>query len=143
MNKKKRSQGYNTLDDQVNVPSLRPGVKCDVKDIPLQYTHVRTSDMPTSYTVIYAGVLLRRPNILPRPLLDSSVRMGCTAGAVLPPGGPELRRKAARSDVSLLYVPAAGSRGSNFFIGTRPDGPETDEMRGRPADCGSIDPYLS
>lgn len=69
----------------------------------------------------------RRPNNLDPPLLS-----GCSAakgGVFIAGGGPELRRKSARSEVPREGTETA-SRGSNLFIGTRPLGREEDVLGG-------------
>ena len=58
------------------------------------------------------------PNTLEMPL-NSSRSAGPGNWFTAPGGGPECLRKSAKSDVARLETEAA-SRGSNFFIGTRP-----------------------
>lgn len=64
---------------------------------------------------------LRRSNIRENPPLVFSSAGDIGDDARVDGGGSESRRKLARSEV--LVVEETASRGSNFFMGTRPDGP--------------------
>lgn len=100
--------------------------------------HSHAIDHIVKWTLPSLNYFFRRPNIFDRllPLLSSLGGPVMTGSG----GGSEVRRNAARSDVRDTLDTA--SRGSNFFIGTRPEDDDEAGCEGR-EEPESIGPYLS